>query len=395
MNTPRYCKGALLAIAMTLSLMSLVQLLVFPSPSLAADVNGDFSLDMKVNGRDMLASQAFSVTPDETLVFDLYIHDVLKPVEMKRLSVEIFFAGIPVSTITQDLSQMINPGETYQPLIPPVNARDYLSIWGVNVTTGKYKAIIKLEYAALGLAQTWTQSREVVVPGNPMTTVAGVAAAIVTGIALGGLVSLLKSLAGYSLEKQALSGKKSLELQARGKISKSLVAAVKKTCVKDRCPMCGELIKHGYCRSCRKSARELQKLYRRRIHDLAAAGIKLLADGEVKSIGELPQRLGINGRLASDVTATIQNTRLFEAKRVSRSLLTSALLTGISSAIAGILWVTIGGFAALNTTVLMVMLVLSVLIPFVIARVLRMRMLRRLNRPPSPPPCQTPVSDQD
>jgi hypothetical protein len=380
---------------MALFLASLVTLLIFPSALLAADVNGDFSLDMKVNGLDMLTSQSFSVTPDETLVFDLYIHDVLKPVEMKRLSVEIFFAGIPVSTITQDLSEVINPGETYQPLIPPVNARDYLSIWGVNVTTGKYKAIIKLEYTALGQLKNWTQSREVEVPGNPLTTIAGVAAAIITGIALGGVAALLKSLAGYSLETQALSGKKSLEAQTRSKVSGSLVAAVKKILVKDRCPICREVIKHGHCPSCRKSARELLRIYRRRIHDLAAAGIKLLADGEVKSIQELPQRLGINGRLASDVTATIQNTRLFEAKRVSRSLLTSALLTGISSAIAGILWVTIGGFAALNTTVLMVILVLSVLIPFVIARVLRMRMLRWLNRPPSPPPCQTPVSDQD
>ena len=349
---------------------------------------------MNVNGLDMLASQSFSVTPDETLVFDLYIHDVLKPVEMKRLSVEIFFAGVPVSTITQELGRVINPGETYRPEIQPVSAQDYLSIWGVNVTTGKYKAIIKLEYTALGQLKTWTQSREVEVPGNPLMTIAGVASAIITGIALGGVAALLKSVAGYSLERQALSGKKSLELQARGKISKFLVAAVKKTCVKDRCPMCGESIKHGYCRSCCKSARELQKLYRRRIHDLSATGIKLLANGEIKSIEELPQKLGINGSLASDVKATIQNVRLFEIKRAGHSLLASALLTGISSAVAGVLWITIGGLAVLNTVALSGILIVSVLVPFVIARAMQVKMLHQFAKLSDPPHCQMPASGQ-
>lgn len=364
--------------ALAVSLASLVLTLVLPSPSLAADVNGDFALDMKVNGRDMFAAQAFSVSPDETLNFGLYIHDVQKPVQMQRLSVEIFFAGVPVSTITQELGRVINPGETYRPEIQPVSAQDYLSIWGVNIATGKYKAVVKLEYASLGQIKAWTQSREVNVPGNPMTTVAGVAAAVVTGIALGGLIALLKSLAGYSLETQALSGRKSLEARARSNVSSSLVAAVKKNVVKGRCPICAGVIKHGFCRSCRKPAKELQREYRRLIHDLAAAGIKLLADGEVKSIGELPQKLGINGALAIDVMATIHNARLFEMKRVARSLFVSALLMGISSAVASILWITIGGLAVLSTAALMAVLILSVLVPFVIARALQARMRRQL-----------------
>jgi VIT1/CCC1 family predicted Fe2+/Mn2+ transporter len=137
----------------------------------------------------------------------------------------------------------------------------------------------------------------------------------------------------------------------------------------------------------------LQRTYRRRIHDLSAAGIKLLAGSEVESIEELPQRLGINGALANDVTATIQNARLLEAKRVGRSLLASVLLTGISSAIAAVLWITVGGLAVLNTNVLMVILVLSVLVPFVIARALQMRMRRQFARQQNPPPQQTPASN--
>jgi hypothetical protein len=366
--------------ALALLLASLLPMLILPSASRAADVNGDFSLDLKVNGQDLLSSQVFSVKPDETLAFNLTIYDVQRPLEMRSLSVEIFFAGIPVSTITQNLSQNVNPGDTYQPEISPVKVRDYLSIWGINISTGKYKAIVKVEYTSQAESKTWTQSREIEVPGNPMATVAGVAAAIITGIALGGLLSLLKSLAGYSLETQALSGKKSLESQARGKVSQSLVTAVRKICVKDRCPVCAEVIKHGFCSACRKPARELQRLYRRRIHDLSAAGMRLLAEGEVESVGDLPQRLGITGGLAIDVTAAIQNARVFEAKRVARSLLISALMTGISSALAGVFWVTIGGLAVLNTTALMVVLVLSILVPFMITAALRLRMMRRFTR---------------
>lgn len=376
-----------------IGLVCLMPLLAFDSPSQAADVNSDFALELKVNGQDMLAAQAFTINPDESLKFDMTIHDVHTPVEMQRLSIEIFFAGIPVSTITQELDAVINPGEIYSPDIAPVSARDYLSIWGVNVTTGKYKAVIKLEYKSLGSPKTWTQTREVEVPGNPMATVAGVATAIITGVALVGVAALLKSLAGYSLETQALSGSKSLESQARSKVSSALVSAVKKVLVKDRCPVCEGVIKHGFCPNCRKSARELQRLYRRRIHDLAGAGMKLLEGGEVKSMADIPEKLGISGALAEAVRATMQNARLFEVKRVTRSLMVSALITGASSAVASLLWVTIGGLAVLNTAVLMGVLLLSVLLPLIIAGALNLRMRRRYTHSLLAPPDNAPATE--
>jgi hypothetical protein len=370
-------EARLIFVAFGLFLALFILTLMLPASSLAENVNGDFLLDLKVNGVDMFTSQSFSINPDETLVFDLKIHEVQHPIEMENMSVEIFFAGIPVSTISQALNQDVNPGETYQPEIQSVNARDYLSIWGVPVATGKYRAVLKLEYRSQAQTKTWVQSRDLEVPGNPMTTVAGVGAAIISGIALTAVASLFKSLAGYSLEKQALSGKKSLESRARGNISKSMAASVKKILVKDRCPNCNELIKHSFCPICHKSARELQKLYRRHVLELATAGTTLLASGEIESLEELPQKLGIKGSVATDVTSTILNRRLFEAKRVARSLLASAIMTGISSAIAAILWVTIGGLAALGTTPLVAILVLSFLIPCIISTALRRRMLRQ------------------
>jgi hypothetical protein len=393
LRTLMHVKVTTIVTALVMFLAFLPTMLLFTSASLAANVNDDFSLDMSVNGRDMFASQSFSVTPDETLVFDLFIHDVLKPVEIQTLSIEIFFAGVPVSTITQELGRVVSPGETYRPEIQPVNARDYLSIWGINVTTGKYKAVIKLGYTTHGQAQIWTQSREVEVPGNPIATMAGVAAAILTGIAAGGLISLFKSMVGYSLEAQSLSGRKSLEAKARTNISSSLVAAIKRILVKDRCPECEEIIKHGFCRTCRKPARELQRSYRKRVYELSITGAKLLTEGEVVTIGELPQRLGITGALASDVTATIQNARLFRARKTAQSLFASAILTGISSALAGVLWVTVGGLSVLNTSTLMYILVLSILIPLVIARGLQMGMRHKYAQAPDPQP-QTSAPNQ-
>ncbi len=362
------------------ALFVLPQILLFASPLQAADVNGDFTLDLKVNGQDMLASQSFTVQPDETLIFDLYIHNVNNTVEMEKLSVEIFFAGIPVGTITQDLNKTVNPGETYRPELSPVSASDYLSIWGIDVTTGKYKAVIKLEYISLGEVKIWTQSREVEVPGNPLATAAGVAAAIATGAALGGVAALVKSLAGYSLEAQALTGKKTLEAQARGKTSKSMVSALKKIVVKDKCPVCGDKMQHGFCPTCRKPARELQKIYRRRIYGLAAAGSRLMDTGEIKTPEELPQKLELDVALAGDVIAVIKNARLFEAKRAGRSVLTSALLMGISSAVAAILWVTIGGLVVLSTTATIVIIALSILVPWIVATILRISMHRRITQ---------------
>jgi len=108
------------------ALIVLPQILLFASPVQAADVNGDFTLELAVNRQDMLASQSFTVQPDDTLLFDLYIHDVNNTVEMSRLSVEIFLAGIPVGTITQELDRTLNPGESYRPELSTVNASDYL-----------------------------------------------------------------------------------------------------------------------------------------------------------------------------------------------------------------------------------------------------------------------------
>jgi hypothetical protein len=363
--------SALFLIAAWLPLMSSL-------PAQAADVNGNFTLDLAVNGQDMLASQTFKIQPDETLSFDLYIHDVNNTVEMQKLLVEIFFAGIPIGTITQELNKTLSPGDTYHPEIAPVNAADYLSIWGVDVTTGKYRAVIKLEYASLGEMKIWTQSREVEVPGNPMATVAGVAAAIATGAALGGVAALVKSLAGYSLEAQALTGRKTLEVQARGKTSKSLVSAVKKIIVTDKCPVCGDKLQHDFCRTCRKSAKDLQKLYHKHLYDLAAEGTNLMKTGEVKTTEELPQKLEIDGTLAVDVTAIIKNARLFEARRAGRSILGSALLMGISSAVAAILWLTIGRLVVLTTTATLVIIALSILLPWIVTALLHLRMRRRI-----------------
>jgi hypothetical protein len=92
----------------------------------------------------------------------------------------------------------------------------------------------------------------------------------------------------------------------------------------------------------------------------------------------LPASLGVSGRMAEDVIATIMNARLLAAKRVARKLAISAIITGISSGIALVLWVTVGGFVVVSTTTLVIILILSLVVPLIIAKIMLVR-TRRLS----------------
>ncbi len=360
-----------------LVLLSALLFLLAPLKTNAADVNGDFSLDLRVNGQDMLSQQAFTVSGDEMLNFDLTIRDVQVPVVMQRLTVEIFLAGIPVSVISEELNQDINPGDTYRPPIDPINTRDYLSIWGIDIATGKYRAVVRLEYLASGAARSWTQARDVEVPGNPLATVAGMGAAVISGMALGGMLALVKSSVGFNLETQVLSGKKSLEARARSKVSNLIASAAKRLVVKEKCPLCQARLEHGFCPACGQSVKQLQKAYRALVKQLSAQGMELLAAREVESIATIPEAMGIEGELARDVVGTMHNARLLRVKKFGRSLMGAALVSGAASGIAAVLWVTLGGFSVLSTTALTIILALSFVIPWAIARIARMAMSRK------------------
>ena len=105
-------------------------------------------------------------------------------------------------------------------------------------------------------------------------------------------------------------------------------------------------------------------------------GNRLLASGEVNTIDTLCSRLGIGGKLCTDVIATLKDARLVRVKGIAGKLMTKAVTAGISSAISLILWVTIGGFAVLGTYPLIIILVLALLLPILITKFFQWRARR-------------------
>ena len=57
-----------------------------------------------------------------------------------------------------------------------------------------------------------------------------------------------------------------------------------------------------------------------------------------------------------------------KVKGIARKLMGKALTVGIGSGLSAILWITIGGFAALSNQVLITILTLSVIIPIVVIK---------------------------
>jgi hypothetical protein len=347
-------------------------------PVRAAEANGDFSLELKLNGQDALQQKKIVVDSKSPVKLDLYVYDVSSTAEINRISVIVFFAGMTIANFSQELNYVVNPGETYKPVLEPINLKDYVSVWGITVTTGRYLAIVQLDYSVSGQPRIWTQEKEIEIPGNPFTTMAGVVAAIFSGIASAAALTWLSSVLGYGAQLRSLDMRKTLESRARNNISKELVTAARKIVDRDKCPVCEGNIKYSYCRNCRKPARDIFRQYYKNVKEVSARGIALLSRGEIQNMSELPTSLGVSGRMAEDVIATIMNARLLAAKRVARKLAISAIITGISSGISLVLWVTVGGFVVVSTTTLVIILILSLVVPLIIVKIMLVR-TRRLS----------------
>ena len=169
-----------------------------------------------------------------------------------------------------------------------------------------------------------------------------------------------------------------LESQARGKVSGNIVKAAKKRIIKQKCPLCETRLKHGYCYTCKKSAKKAHKEYVDNLKDLTVRGGQIIASGEASGKDELCEILGISDRLATDVIATMKHAKLVKVKGITRKVTGKAITAGISSGISAIIWVTIGGFTALSTTVLVAILAAAIIIPLIITVSLQMKAKREI-----------------
>jgi len=361
----------------------------------AAEANGDFSIRLNVNGEDLLKQETITIDPERELMVELQIFDVARDVTLRRVSVVVTFAGQTLITLSENLHDFrVAAGETYEEKII-LDAREMLKLGNLPLITGIYRSVINLEYTVGDRNMVWSESKNIRILGNPLVTPLGAAGLIVSMGTVASILMLMRSLvvpnlpAGTMLPARTsisslprlydLAAER-LEPAARGRMMGSLTKAAKGRVIKNECPVCETRFKHGYCYTCKKSAKEVRNEYTDRVRTVAIQGSKLLASGEVATIDDLCSRLGINARMGTDVIATLKNAKLVKIRGIARKLMGKAVMAGIGSGLSTVLWVTVGGLVVLSSSAMVAILVVSVVIPVTLTKSLQMKARHAIER---------------
>ena len=363
-----------------------------------AGANGDFTLRVMMNGADVTESDTITIDPDEPLKVELRITNVTADVVLRDISVDLNIAGQTVFTETRALGQVsIAAGDSYTREIM-IDLREFLKAGDMTLVTGIYGSRFRVTYSARGLESEWNARKNIKIPGNPITTPAGAAGAVVSLVALTSIVLLAKTLAAPAMAAAgpALPAGASvtgtpglqdlilnkLESTTRGRVVGNIVKAAKSRIVKDKCPICESQFKHGQCLTCRKSVKEVRSEYTEKLKNLALEGGQLIASGQAQTFDDITSMLGISGKLGTDVIATLKHARLVKVGGLARKVMGKAITAGISSGISAIIWVTVGGFAVLSTGALAGILVAAVALPLIITKTLQAKTKKQIRQSP-------------
>ena len=300
------------------------------------DVNGDFSLDITLNGQDITLGKTTTVDPDEEMVIDIHVFDVAREVTLERLSIRVTFLGSAVATINPDLQvRTLLPGEEYRETFT-LTPKDYLRFGNINLITGVYRAEANLEYEAGPQVRSWLQPLDLKVPGNPVTTPAG-AVAMATGAgAIVGALGLARTIAAPGLAAGAVaSGGVSiapsellldlasdrLESTTRGRVVNLVTKESRRRVVRNLCQICSTRFRSGSCPNCGRSAKEAREAYTELVQHRVMDAAPILARGRDVTLDALCSELGIDRQLGSDVLAVARSARLVKVRGLGRKQL--------------------------------------------------------------------------
>ena len=358
-------------VAYTVLFTLITSLFLMMASAVGAD---DFSLSLAINGEDIPEDGTVTIDPKGEIKTDLRILDVTRDVILRKYSVTITMAGVSFPPISENLGNYhMVPGDSYRKEMT-INTREVLNVGNRPLATGIYRSQVKLEYSVSGGEEVWSQWINIRILGNPLTSVFGIAGAVISAVTIGAVLWLVKGLS--TLYKFAMGR---LESLARGRVVGSVVNTSKKFVIKEKCPICGKPFKNEYCHTCMKSVKQVRLEYRNRLKNLAIQGEEILAGGEVTR-DELCTKLNIEGQLAADVIAVMNNTRLFRVRGFTQGLMIKAIVAGICFTISTVIWVTIGGFAVLSTAALLAILIAAIVIPLAVTWGFRIKAKRALQR---------------
>ena len=360
-----------------------------------AAANDDFFLRLNMNGDDLSELKTIVIDPEQELTIDLHIFDVTSDVTLDKILVTVMFAGQTIHTLSESLgNRRIEVEEDYREQIT-LNAREVLKLGDMTLVTGIYHVVIKLEYAVGDQKKVWNETKNVQILGNPLSTPLGAVGVVTSVGAVAAILMLIRSLISLgipagttipastsisSLQRLYDLTAERLEPTARGRVMGNIVKAAKGRIIKKKCPICGTRLKHRYCYTCKKSAKEVRNEYVYRVRALAVQSSGLLASGQVVTLNDLCSRLGISATLGTDVIATLKHAKLVKVRGIAAKLMGKTIVAGIGSGLSLVIWITVGGFAVLSTSALVAILVASVVIPIAVAKSLQMKVRRTLKK---------------
>jgi hypothetical protein len=368
---------------------------ILPGLSTVAGVNGDFTLRVTVNGQDISAEETIVLDPEKELEVELGIGNGERSLTLHEILISVTFADVVIMKHKEQLTNFhMAPGEFRSEKIV-MDLKDKLKLDSLPLTTGIYRSKFELEYTVENRLEAWSQWKNIKIPGNPLTTTSGIAGAVIGLGTIAAILALAKSIISPTLPAgtvvptgatvQALPELREfilsrLESTTRGRVVGDIVNSAKKRIVRQKCPICDSRIRHGYCFTCKKSAKEVRTEYVNRLKELANRSGELIASGQVITIEQLCSLLDISGKMATDVIATLRHARLIKVKGLARKLVGKAVIAGICSGLSAIIWITIGGLIVLNTAALIIILLVAIIIPFAITRIMQIRARRTIQK---------------
>jgi hypothetical protein len=145
----------LLLVFTTLSVFTPVLLLA------AEQVDGNFSLELVVNGENLSTLEAITIDPEENITIDLHISNVKQEVILESISVTITFIEQPIISITKSLNSVsIETGGEYFERIN-VDPKDAIGIGDMTLATGMYNGFVTLDYSIAGKTKTFSQPKNI------------------------------------------------------------------------------------------------------------------------------------------------------------------------------------------------------------------------------------------
>ena len=130
----------------------IASLIILSASTILAQVSTqyNFSHEIFVNGQDITSVGRVALDPGQDLKVQVRVDDVVVPVILERIAIDVGFLGKEVITVDHMLRDAsLSPGDKFQSNFI-ISTNDYLDNWGLTLITGIYEIKARIHYTAGG-----------------------------------------------------------------------------------------------------------------------------------------------------------------------------------------------------------------------------------------------------